>query len=252
MLRAARRRLSSTCSGSSPPRPGRHGLRVDRAGERLLPLEAVGLRRRLRGRIAVRRRRNVGAGDGWPAIVVLTALVNARHILYAAALSPWLRDRPRRERALMAHVLTDEAFALSLVHFRRLGFADRPGYWLAAIGGVFIPWNLATLIGVLGGQMVPDRRVLGLDVVFPAAMAGSRSGWPRAGGRSPRASPGSASPSPSGWWSTDERRPGGGLVGPFVGLLVPRRDPAVPEPDELPAEPGAFSRPGRSDDGIAP
>ena len=38
----------------------------------------------------------VGAGYGWPAIVVLTGLVNARHILYAAALGPWLRDRPRR------------------------------------------------------------------------------------------------------------------------------------------------------------
>jgi 4-azaleucine resistance transporter AzlC len=114
----------------------------------------------------------VGAGYGWPAIVVLTGLVNARHILYAAALGPWLRDRPRRERALMAHVLTDEAFALSLVHFRRLGVADRRGYWLAAIGGVFIPWNVATLVGVLGGQVVPDPHVLGLDIVFPAAMAG--------------------------------------------------------------------------------
>ncbi len=30
----------------------------------------------------------VGAGYAWPAIVVLTALVNARHILYAAALGP--------------------------------------------------------------------------------------------------------------------------------------------------------------------
>ena len=44
----------------------------------------------------------------------------------------------------MAHVLTDESFALSLVHFRRLGVADGRGYWIAAIGGVFIPWNLAT------------------------------------------------------------------------------------------------------------
>ena len=89
----------------------------------------------------------VGAGFGWPAIVVLTGLVNARHLLYSAALGPWLRDRPRRERAAMAYVLTDEAFALSLVHFRRLRFADRRGYWIAAIGGVFVPWNIATLVG---------------------------------------------------------------------------------------------------------
>ncbi len=195
----------------------------------------------------------VGAGFGWPAIVVLTGLVNARHLLYAAALGPWLRDRSRVERALMAHVLTDEAFALSLVHFRRLGFADRRGYWLAAIGGVFIPWNLATLVGVLGGRSCPTRGSSG-------STSSSRRRWPglpwalrRGGGRSPPALPGWASPSSSA--SRSIPRAGvlaGGLLGPGVGLLVPRRDPAVPEPDELPAEPGSFRRPDRSDDGIAP
>ena len=195
----------------------------------------------------------VGAGYGWPAIVVLTALVNARHILYAAALGPWLRDRPRRERALMAHVLTDEAFALSLVHFRRLGFADRRGYWLAAIGGVFIPWNVATLVGVLGGQVVPDPRVLGLDIVFPAAMAGLAVGL-ATGRREIVAGAAGVGIALAVGLAVDPRAGvlAGGFVGPFIGLLVPRRDPAVPEPDELPAEPSAFSRPGRSDDGIAP
>ncbi|HSV93567.1 MAG TPA: hypothetical protein VLH81_10845, partial [Desulfobacterales bacterium] len=80
------------------------------------------------------------------------------------------------------------SFALSLVHFRRLGRADRGGYWLAAIGGVFIPWNLATLLGYLGGRGVPDPGRFGLDVVFPAAMAGLAVGLapqpgPRAAGR---------------------------------------------------------------------
>ena len=55
----------------------------------------------------------------------------------------------------MAHVLTDEAFALAIAHFRRLGRADGFGYWFAAIGATLIPWNLATLAGVtLGGAIV--------------------------------------------------------------------------------------------------
>jgi 4-azaleucine resistance transporter AzlC len=195
----------------------------------------------------------VGAGFGWPAIVVLTGLVNARHLLYAAALGPWLRDRSRGERALMAHVLTDEAFALSLVHFRRLGFADRRGYWLAAIGGVFIPWNLATLVGVLGGQIVPDPRLLGLDIVFPAAMAGLAVGL-ATGRREVAAGIAGVGIALLMGLAVDPRAGvlAGGLLGPVVGLLVPRHDPAIPEPDELPAEPGSFSRPDRSDDGIAP
>ena len=44
----------------------------------------------------------------------------------------------------------------------------------------------------------------------------------------------------------------GGFLGPVVGLLVPRRDPRVPEADELPADPASFSVPNRSDDGLAP
>ena len=195
----------------------------------------------------------IGAGFGWPAVVVLTGLVNSRHLLYAAALGQWLRDRPRRERALMAHVLTDESFALSLVHFRRLGFADRRGYWLAAIGGVFIPWNVATVVGVLGGQVIPDPRVFGLDIVFPAAMAGLAIGL-TTGRREVVAGVAAVGIALVVGLAVDPRAGilAGGFLGPVAGLLVPRRDPAVPESDELPADPASFSVPNRSDDGLAP
>jgi len=108
----------------------------------------------------------------WVTIVVLTALLNARHLLYSAALAPPFRSLPRRRRALMAQVLTDEAFALTSAHFRRLGQVDVPGYWIAALAAVFVPFNLATLAGVLTGGAVPDPNQYGLDIIFPAAMAG--------------------------------------------------------------------------------
>jgi len=63
-------------------------------------------------------------GFSWFAVVLLTEFLNARHLLYSEALSPYLADRPRPLRAIMAHLLTDEAFALSIAHFRRLGRAD--------------------------------------------------------------------------------------------------------------------------------
>ena len=115
---------------------------------------------------------SIASGVAWPGIVLLTALLNARHLLYSAALAPWLRDRPPWKRALMAHLLTDEAFALSIVHFQRLRRADEPGYWIAAIGSTFIPWNVATFAGVLLGGRIADPSRYGLDVIFPAAMAG--------------------------------------------------------------------------------
>lgn len=114
----------------------------------------------------------VAGGLAWPGVILLTALLNARHVLYSAALAPWVRDRPRWKRAVMAHLLTDEAFALSIAHFQRVGRADDRGYWIGAIVSTFIPWNLATLAGVTLGGQVADPATLGLDVVFPAAMAG--------------------------------------------------------------------------------
>ena len=105
-------------------------------------------------------------------MALLTGFINARHFLYAAALAPYLQGESRLKRVVMAHVLTDEAFALSIAHFRRLGRGDAFGYWWAAIVVVFIPWNLATLAGVLIGGAIPDPTRFGLDVIFPAAMAG--------------------------------------------------------------------------------
>jgi 4-azaleucine resistance transporter AzlC len=111
-------------------------------------------------------------GFSWAGVVLLTAFLNARHLLYSAALSPYVADRPRPVRAAMAHLLTDEAFALTVAHFRRLGRADLWGYWYAAIVTTFIPWNLATVAGLLLGGAIPHPSQFGLDVVFPAAMAG--------------------------------------------------------------------------------
>jgi predicted branched-subunit amino acid permease len=111
-------------------------------------------------------------GVGWAGILGLTAFLQGRHLLYAAALAPYVTDTPRWVRAVMAHLLTDEAFALAIAHFRRLGRGDVRGYFMGAIVSTFIPWNVATLIGVTIGGSIPGPERFGLDVIFPAAMGG--------------------------------------------------------------------------------
>jgi 4-azaleucine resistance transporter AzlC len=165
----------------------------------------------------------VASGLAWPGVVLLTALLNARHLLYSAALAPWLRETPRARRALMAHLLTDEAFALSIAHFERLGRPDERGYWIAAIASTFIPWNLATLAGVTVGSQIPDPARFGLDVVFPAAMVGLAVGLV-AGRRELVAALGGAI---LGVAVSLLAGPGvgvivGGMGGPLLGLAVPR------------------------------
>lgn len=163
-------------------------------------------------------------GFSWLGVVLLTAFLNARHLLYGAALAPYLADRPRPVRALMAHVLTDESFALSIAHFRRIGRGDSRGYWWAAIVTVFIPWNLATLVGVLVGGEIPDPSRYGLDVIFPAAMAGLAVGLVTGRRELVAAVVGAALAVGIGLaWDPAAGILAGGLLGPIVGMLVPER-----------------------------
>ena len=114
----------------------------------------------------------VAGGLPFAGIVLLTGLLNARHLLYSAALRPWMRDVPVTRRAVMAHFLTDENFALVMAHFRRIGRTDERAYWMSALLFTFIPWNIATLAGVMLGGEIPDPSSFGIDVIFPAAMIG--------------------------------------------------------------------------------
>ncbi len=187
----------------------------------------------------------VAAGLAWPGIILLTALLNARHLLYSAALAPRLRETPRPERALMAHLLTDEAFALSIAHFERLGRSDRRGYWMAAIGSTFIPWNLATFAGVTLGAQIPDPARLGLDVVFPAAMMGLAVGLVT-GRRELVAALGGAI---LGVAVSLLAGPGvgvivGGLGGPLLGLAIPRQASPEAAPLGSPAWAERYATPG--------
>src|SRR3954447_22511953 len=47
----------------------------------------------------------VASGFGWLGIIVLTALINARHFLYSAAIAPYFAEERPVTRAVMAHVL---------------------------------------------------------------------------------------------------------------------------------------------------
>ena len=172
-LRSARRRLTLDAAGLSVSAIAFglvYGLAARTGGFSLLEMLAMSAFV-LAGAAQFAAIGLVAGGVPWPAILLLTTLLNARHVLYSAALAPWLAGRRRLERAAMAYVLTDETFGLTLPHFRDLGRADVPGYWIAT--AFIVPtWFAANLVGFLGGEGIPDPSRFGIDVVFPAAMAG--------------------------------------------------------------------------------
>ncbi len=165
----------------------------------------------------------VTTGLAWPAIALLTFLLNARHALYSAALAPWFRGRSFAERAAAAHLLTDESFALAVVHFKRLGRFDAIGYWYPAIVTTLIPWNIATFAGVTLGDAIDEPNRFGIDVIFPAAMGGLMVGLLTGRREIVAALAGAA----IGVVMSLAVSPtigviAGGVLGPVVGLLMPQ------------------------------
>jgi 4-azaleucine resistance transporter AzlC len=116
----------------------------------------------------------VVASGGAPLSGAATALLlGSRNTLYGLRLAGLLRLRGLR-RLTAAHLVIDESTAMALkprdVRNSRLGF-------FAAGVAVFVLWNLATLIGALGGQALGDPRTYGLDAAVPAAFLALM--WPR-------------------------------------------------------------------------
>lgn len=151
----------------------------------------------------------------------LTAFLNTRHLLYSSALAPYFADRPRPLRAQLAHFMTDEAFALTLSHFRRIGRADLPAYWWAAVGVTFIPWNVATIAGVVLGGSIPQPARFGLDVIFPGAMIGLAVGLITGRRELVAAIVGAVvAVAVSLAWDPAAGLLAGGLLGPVAGLAI--------------------------------
>ena len=59
----------------------------------------------------------IGAGAPGIVIVFTTCIVNLRHILYSGSVAPYLNHLGRRWRCLLAYLLTDEVYAVTITRF---------------------------------------------------------------------------------------------------------------------------------------
>ena len=118
-------------------------------------------------------------------VIVLTVfIVNLRHALYSASLAPFVYNLPRGWKLILAYLLTDEAYAVSITHYqthRQSTSLDlnnhSPGektaksvdshsglqagehkhwYFLAAGLTLWSGWQLSTAVGVFLGAQLPE------------------------------------------------------------------------------------------------
>lgn len=119
-----------------------------------------------------------GGGSGFAAFGA-GALLGVRNAVYGLQINAIVR--PRRKLVPLAAQLTiDESTAIALAQTEP---AERTrGFWVTGIG-IWVLWNLFTLVGALLGSSIGDPKAYGLDGAAVAAFVGLL--WPRLKGREP-------------------------------------------------------------------
>lgn len=117
--------------------------------------------------------RLLSEGAAVAVIVSSIALLNARHIVYSAAISKRLGPAPGWFRVLGSYLLVDQVFAIEEVQPTDLPKRER--IWLMLGAGVtfWVIWNVVVAVGVVAGDVLPEDFPIGFVValLFAGLMA---------------------------------------------------------------------------------
>jgi len=91
-------------------------------------------------------------------IVATTFVVNLRHLLYSASVAPHIQRLSARWKWLLAYLLTDEAYAVTITRYDRPGESEHR-HWFFFGAGVMLwtTWQASTAAGIfLGAKVDPS------------------------------------------------------------------------------------------------
>ena len=115
----------------------------------------------------------VGAGGSALSAIATASLLGTRNALYGVRMAPILKVRGLK-RVVAAQVTIDESTAIATAQSDE---ADQvTGFWHTGFG-VFVFWNIFTLLGALCAKAIGNPSAWGLDAAVPAAFIGLV--WPR-------------------------------------------------------------------------
>jgi predicted branched-subunit amino acid permease len=139
-------------------------------GAELSPMEAVLMSATVYSGTAQSAMVNaLAAGAGVGASVVTIVMLNARYLLYGAALRPWLGRTSPVQAYSSLYFLGDSNWLLSLrVHAQ----GERDAAFVLGSGmAMFIPWVGGTLVGAVAAAWMANPATLGLDFLLVAFCA---------------------------------------------------------------------------------
>jgi predicted branched-subunit amino acid permease len=97
------------------------------------------------------------SGAAWFVAVGTALVINARMIMYSGALAPAFGPFPPAWRWFLPYLITDQAAVTSLLRFETLEDPTlRRWFFLGAGLTMWLPWHLATWVGVVAGAAVPS------------------------------------------------------------------------------------------------
>lgn len=97
-------------------------------------------------------------GAGAPALVIVATafVVNLRHALYSASVAPYLKPLHPIWKWLLAYLLTDEAYAVAIIHYHRGDDASGKHWFFLGAGlALWSTWQASTAVGIYLGAQVP-------------------------------------------------------------------------------------------------
>lgn len=109
----------------------------------------------------------VASGAPLLLVLVMTLLINARHLVYGPNIAPYLSNS--RWWPVLMHGLTDQIFALAHTRLPQLAEKDRMGWYISAALIAWGSWIIGTAVGAVAGAEITSRWPL-LGEVMPFAL----------------------------------------------------------------------------------
>lgn len=108
----------------------------------------------------------MSAGSPWIIMVLTAWIINLRFTMYSATLAPHLQKLSNWRKALLAYMLSDQAFGVSMSRFVSAeDKIDHRWYYFGTALTIWVTWQISALIGALLGPLVPAS--WGFDFAFP-------------------------------------------------------------------------------------
>ncbi len=108
------------------------------------------------------------------ALMATILVINARYMLFSAALRPWLGHVSPLKAYSSLFVLGDGNWMISMRAYA--GGERDAGFVFGSGAAMFAPWVLGTWAGIVASTLAPDPRRLGFDFLMVAFAAAMMSG----------------------------------------------------------------------------